>query len=84
MEKPKERYDTEVIKYQQARIPKSKEKYYTELSSTITYFNDKSNMPLYNLKIQEAVLRVIREYEEGEITDANNITSNMCSHASNS
>ena len=53
-------YDTELIKYQQAHITESKENYYTELSNTITNFNDKGNIPLPSVNILEAVLRVMR------------------------
>ena len=81
-ETPKERHDTEVIKYQQACIPELKENYYTELSFTITNFNDSINMPLSNLNIREAVLRVMIADEEGYITDSNNVTSETFSHAS--
>ena len=49
---PKERYDIEVIKYQQARISESMEKYYTELINNITNFNYNINTPLSNVNIQ--------------------------------
>ena len=39
-------YETELIKYQQVRIAYLKEKYYTEMSNTITNFNDNNNTPL--------------------------------------
>ena len=42
----------------------NKEKYYTELSNTITNFNDKNNTTLSNVKTQEAILKVMREDEE--------------------
>ena len=64
MATPKVNYDTELIKYQQAHITESKENYYTELSNTITNFNDKNNTTLSNVKTQEAILKVMREDEE--------------------
>ena len=53
------------MKYQQAHIVESKEKYYTELINTITSFNDNNDMSLSNVNIQESVLRVMTEDEEG-------------------
>ena len=70
--------------YQEAHIAESKEKYYTELSNTIANFNDNNNMPLSNMNIWEAVLRVMIEYEEVEIMDTNNVTSDTFSHESSS
>ena len=45
METPKEKYEVEFIKYQQACMAKSKEKYYIEFYNTISYFNDNNNTP---------------------------------------
>ena len=80
----KERYDIEVIKYQQARISESMEKYYMELSNTIKNFNEWNNTPLSNVNIQESILRVMREDEEVAITDAKNVNADKFSHASSS
>ena len=41
-------------------------------------------MPLSNAKIQEAIVKVMIEDEEGSITDANNVTADAFSHASSS
>ena len=61
-----------------------KEKYYTNMSNTITNLNDNNNTPLSNVNILEVILKVMREDEEGEITDANNVTADTFSHASSS
>ena len=50
----------------------------------MTNLNDNNNKPLSNLKIQEVVLRVMREYEEVAITDTKNSTADTCSLASSS
>ena len=84
METMKERCDIEAKKYQQIFIADSKEKYYKKLSDKITNFNDNNNTQLSNKEITEAVLRVMKEDEEGEITDANNITAYRFSHMSSS
>ena len=63
MATPKEKYETELRKYQQARKENSKEKYYTKLYNTITDFNDHNNTPLSSMDIWEAVLRVMKEDE---------------------
>ena len=47
----------------------AKERYYKEMCNTITYYNEHNNMPLLNLQIQEAILKVM---EEEAPTDANN------------
>ena len=84
MATPKEKYYVELLKYQWERIAESKENYYTELNNNITNFNDNNNTSLSNAKIQEAVMRVTREDEEGEITDANNVTNDTWSLVSSS
>ena len=40
------------LRYGRACILEKKEEYYTELSNTITTFNDDNDTPLYNVKIQ--------------------------------
>ena len=62
----------------------SKEKYYTNLSNAINNFNYKNNTPLSNVNIQETISKVMREDEEGEITDTNNVNADTFSHASSS
>ena len=47
---------------------------------TLTDYNDRNNTPLSNANIREAMLKVI---EEESIADANNVTADTCSHASN-
>ena len=64
MATPKGKYDKELLRYGQACMLENKEKYYTELSNTITNFNDKNNTTLSNVKTQEAILKVMREDEE--------------------
>ena len=44
-------WDTAVLRYGRACMMDKKEKYYTELSNTITTFNDNNNMPLSNVNI---------------------------------
>ena len=41
-----------------------KEKYYTEMSNTITTFNEKNDAPLFNANIREAIVIVMMEDEE--------------------
>ena len=43
--------DTELPKYQQAITENLREKNYTELCNTKTYFNDNNNTTLSNVKI---------------------------------
>ena len=57
----------------------SKDKYYTELYNTITYYNDRNNTPLSSVKILEAILKFRREDKEEAITDATNVTSDKFS-----
>ena len=58
----------------------SKDKYYTEMCNTLTNYNDCNNTPLSNANILEALCKVM---EEESIMDANNVTTNTFSHASN-
>ena len=66
--------------YKQSFIAASSENYYTEIFNNLTDYNDRSNMPLSNSKIQEAIYKVI---EEESIDDANNFTAYAFSLASN-
>ena len=52
MATPKEKYETELHKYQQARKENSKEKYYTKLYNAMKIFNDHNNTPLSIVKIK--------------------------------
>ena len=61
-----------------------KENYYVELSNTIINFNGNRYTKLPNVNIREAILKVMRKYEEESITDANNVTVDAFSHASSS
>ena len=71
-----------MLSYRRACMLELKEKYYTNLSNTINTFNDSNKLPLSNMKIREAILKVMRWYEEGSITDANNVTDDTFIHAS--
>ena len=71
---------TEKLRYGQACMLEKEEKYYTELSNTMTTFNDNHNTPLSSVKIQEAVLKVMMEDEEESILDAYNIAADVFSH----
>ena len=59
----------------------SNDNYYTDMCNTINYYNDHNNTPLSNANIREAICKVMKEKS---ITDANNITADTFSHASNS
>ena len=59
----------------------SREKAYTEMFNTLTDYNDHNNTPLSNANILESIRKVI---EEESIVDANNVTTDTFSHASNS
>ena len=61
-----------------------KEKYYTEMSNTITTFNEKNDAPLFNANIREAIVIFMMEDEEESITDANTVTADAFSHTSSS
>ena len=50
------------------------------MCNTLTDSNDRNNTPLFNANIQESIHEVM---EEGSITDANNVTADTFSHASN-
>ena len=58
----------------------SRDKYYREMFKTLSYYNDHKNMSLSNVKIQEAIGKVIKE---SSIADANNVTAYTFSHTSN-
>ena len=45
------KWDTSKLRYGQACMLKRKEKYYTELSNTITTYNENNNAPLSNKNI---------------------------------
>ena len=62
----------------------NKEKYYTELSNTITTFNNNNKSPLSNANIRKMILKVMLGDKEESITDASNITADAFSHASSS
>ena len=47
---------------------------------TLIYYNERNNTPSSNVKIWEAMRKVI---EEESIADANNITENTCGHTYN-
>ena len=64
----------------QACMATSRESYYIEIFNTLTDYNDRNNTPLSNDKIREAIHRVI---EEESIADANKVTADTFSHASN-
>ena len=66
---------------ERACMETSNNKYYTEICNTLTNYNDCNNTPLSNTKTREAIRKVM---EEESITDANNITADTFSHASNS
>ena len=55
------KWNMELLRYGRACMLEKKEKYYTEISDTSTSFNDNNKSPLSNVKIQEAILKVIRE-----------------------
>ena len=78
------KYDTELLRYGRVCMLESEGGYYKELSNTITNFNYNNNTALSNMNIREATLIFMIEYEEGVITDAENITSDTFSHASSS
>ena len=63
MESKQEERDMAVLRYGQACMSEKKEKYYTELINTITAFNDNNKSPLSNVKICEAILKVMIEDE---------------------
>ena len=52
-----------VLRYGQTCMLEKEKKFCTELSNTITTFNDNNNTPLSNVDNQESLLKVIREYE---------------------
>ena len=58
----------------------SNSKYYTEISRTLTDYNDHNNTPLSNAKIRESLRKVI---EEESIVGANNLITDTFSHVSN-
>ena len=51
-----------------------------EMCNTLTVYNERNNMPSFNANIQEEMRKVM---EEESITDANNLTTDTFSHASN-
>ena len=59
-------------------------KYYTELSNTITIFNDNNKSTFSKVNIQESILKVVVEDEEESIMDSNNVTADAFIHASSS
>ena len=63
-------------------MSENKEKYYTELSNTVTNFNNNTKFPLFNTNIREEILKFMMEDEEESITDANNINADAFSHVS--
>ena len=58
----------------------SMDKCYKGMFKTLTDYNNRNNTPLSNAKFQEAIPQVI---EKESIEDANNITADTFSHASN-
>ena len=50
------------------------------MCNTLTDYNDRKKMTLSNANIQEEMIKFM---EEESITDANNITTDTSSHASN-
>ena len=54
-----EKWHTAKLRYVSAYMLEKKENYYTELSNTIKTFNDNNNTPLSNVRILEAILRVM-------------------------
>ena len=53
------KWDTVKLKYGRACMLEKKEKYYTELSNSITTFNKNNSSHLSNAKIQSAILKVV-------------------------
>ena len=53
------KWDMEVLMYRRVCILDKKEKYYTEISTTITNFNDKNKSLLSNVKSREVILKVV-------------------------
>ena len=62
-ENPHEKLDMSVLRYGRACILDPKENYHTNLSDTITTFNEKNKYPLSYVKIWEEILKVTREDE---------------------
>ena len=62
-----------------ACMENSWDKYYKELLRTITDFNNRNDVPLFNEKIQEAIHKVIVEEE----SDAHNVTADNFSQTPN-
>ena len=58
----------------------SKDKYYMEMCNTLIDYNERNNIPLSKMKIQEAIRKVM---EEESITDGNNVAADTFSHAFN-
>ena len=50
-----------------------RDKYYTKMYETLVDYNDRNDAPLFNEKIQQAILKVISEEE----SDARNINSDV-------
>ena len=65
---------------EQACMTTSEDKYYTEICNDLTDYNDHNNMPLSNANNQESIRKFM---VEESITDANNVTVDTFSHASN-
>ena len=64
METSQEIWDMAKLSYGRACMLYKKENYYTELSNTKTNFNENTDMPLSNVHISEAIMKVMMEDEE--------------------
>ena len=58
-----------------------KGKYYTELSNTVTTFNENNDGTLSSVNIREAIMKVMMEYGEESIMDSNNVPADTFSYA---
>ena len=54
------------VKYEQACMATTKQKYYTKILETLVDYNDRNNAPLSNENLRKAVSKVMEETEEEE------------------
>ena len=70
------------VKYEQAWMATTKEKYYKKMLETLVGYNDSNNAPFSNDKLWQAVSKVMEETKEEEHDaecNANNVTvDNFC------
>ena len=68
------------VMYKRACMATSRDKYYTEMFRTLTYYNYRNNAPLLNENILKEIYKVT---DEESILDSNNVTVDTFRHPSN-